>query len=98
MSLRKEFVEKIIYFLSLTFLSYLSYYQVLSFTFYKDDWINFWAVKNNHLENFSACWLHPGTTLEFIFLNKLFGEKIILWLHFGIFLRIIASFCVFFNG
>lgn len=78
---------------SVTFLSCITFWKVLSFGFWRDDWGFIWAAMyqpDTHL----AWNLHPGTKYEDILLVRLFGLNATLWQGFGIFLRIIASLSI----
>src|SRR3989344_4898538 len=80
----------LLYLLILILLSLLSYHKVLGFAFWKDDWYGIY--QKDHLNSFL---LHPGATLEWVFLSKLFGENTFFWQLTGILLRILDSVAIY---
>ncbi len=77
----------------ITLLAIFSFWRVIHFGFWRDDWGFLWAVL--YEPNLPLAWnLHPGTKYEDLLLVKFFGLNTYLWQGFGIFLRIIASLAV----
>lgn len=78
-------------------LSLASYWRVLTFTFWKDDWFLLWGAIHDS-SAFRAYWAHPGTVVEFMWLTRLFGARPLLWnivglgLHIGV--ALVLALCV----
>lgn len=74
--------QRFTYFGLLILLTALSYWRVLTFTFWKDDWWLLWSS----LYRLSALrdWLHPGTPIEFMTFAPLFGMHPLPWQVLGL--------------
>lgn len=70
----------------LTLLAVAVYWQVLSFTFLKDDWGLLWGSLYDP-SLYLAYAIHPVTPIEFFILSHVFGTNYFLWQLFGIFIR-----------
>lgn len=84
----------LLYFFLLATLTFSINFPVLSFSFWRDDWAFFWGAVNND-RSFLTLLFHPGTMVEFYLLSRVFGQHMILWNIFGIFLKLIASWSVY---
>lgn len=77
-------------------LSSLSFWRVVSFDFWRDDWRMLCSIQNPTLVAtlFQKIELHGGTWVENALLFPLFGWKSAFWHLFGIGLRVLASLSV----
>jgi hypothetical protein len=77
-------------------LSWLTYFRIFDFGFWKDDWINWWgAYFKSPL--FLAYWFHPGTTLEFLLFSPFLPANSIGWQIIGFGFKVFAVIsCMFF--
>lgn len=73
-------------FTALVLLSVAVYWQVLFFTFSKDDWGLLWGSLYDPSVYLSYV-IHPVTPIEFFILSHVFGTNYILWQLFGIVIR-----------
>lgn len=80
-----------IFIFSVIVLSLLSYWRVLTFHFWRDDWGALWESQHLSPIAYLISNIHPATPLEYIIFFKLFGLNPIYWNIFGITLRIFAS-------
>jgi len=83
-----------LYFFILTLISFLTYYKVLDFAFWRDDWVFYWGAIQND-KTFLTLLFHPGTMIEFYVLSRVLGQHTMLWNVWGIGLKIFASFTVY---
>lgn len=90
---REQVISKkgiIIFLIGISVLALVSFWRVLHFGFWRDDWGFLYAVMY-HPELPLAWNLHPATKYEDLIFIHLFGLNTYLWQGFGIFLRIVAS-------
>lgn len=83
-------IQTILYIFSISALSLASFWRIISFGFWKDDWFIIWSS----LYSYSTYYHHPGTPIEFFILSHIFGLNPAPWMLFGIILRIFASYFV----
>lgn len=70
-----------------------THWQVVSFGFWKDDWIHVWNAL--YLRDWlSVMTFHPGSIIEFIILARLFGDNTVGWQVVGLLLRALTAFMV----
>lgn len=79
---------------SVSLLSFISFWGVLTFHFWRDDWAFLWTAQHTPFQLLEIT-LHPATWLEEILLIKILGWNPILWNILGILLRIIASIAAY---
>jgi len=77
--------------LLLSILSLFTFWQVLSFDFFQDDYFFLWNALHDPFVQFIN-FRHPGTPLEALLLGHLFGQNAFLWELLGIVLKIIVAY------
>src|SRR5260221_9305581 len=77
--------------LLLSILSLFTFWQVLSFDFFQDDYFFLWNALHDPFVQFIN-FRHPGTPLEALLLGHLFGQNAFLWELLGIILKIIVVY------
>jgi len=89
-----RFRYRLIIFCAYVIVAYLFFGRGLSYQFWADDWNYLWLV--GHPFRFPiVSWLHPGTMVEFIVLDRVLGYmQVHLWQHVGILLKACAAFAV----
>jgi len=89
---QKHRFKKLLFLSLLVILTFGTFWRVLYFDFWKDDWFIMWCMKFGQ----SSCpyYHHPATLLQFFVLTHLFEQNAVLWQLFGIIMRIIISFLV----
>lgn len=75
----------------LTALSFASFWKILSFDLFQDDWFFLWNGLYDPFVQFFN-FKHPGTPLEALVFGPIFGANPILWALLGIVIKITASF------
>lgn len=63
-----------------------SYWRLLTFTFWKDDWFLIWGALHR-TSLFYAYWAHPGTVAEFMWLTGIFHTQPLSWQLVGLILH-----------
>jgi hypothetical protein len=86
-------VSRLGFFFFILLIAFVTYSKVLHFTYYIDDWGYLWK-SYYQVQSLLTTFLQWGTTLEFFFLSRLFGDKVVLWQLFGILLRVVAAYSV----
>ena len=79
--------------LALILLSFATFHESLNFGFWKDDWRYVWCAWSRS-DACGGAWLHPATPVEFIVLERLFGNKVIAWQIIGLLFRAILALSV----
>ncbi len=74
----------------LTILAFAIYSPALQFHFWKDDWHFLWVAIYDPLSSLTQRY-HPGTSVEFYLIVRVFGQRVLAWQYTGIILRILAS-------
>jgi hypothetical protein len=77
----------------LVIVAFVSYWRVIDFTFWIDDWTYLWRGLYDTRE-LLVNWMHFGTSLEFFVFTKLFGTNPLFWQLTGILLRIVSAYAV----
>lgn len=85
--------QRYVYLALLVLLTALSYWRILTFTFWKDDWFLLWSALNK-LDSFYLYWAHPGTPIEFLVATPLFGTNPILWQLTGLAIHLAIALTV----
>lgn len=91
--LQKKWIQVSLLLALLTLLALASFWRVLSFDLWIDDWYLLWGS----LHNIGATvWYynHPDLPLQFFFLSRVFGVHAIYWELYGLLLKIIDAFLV----
>lgn len=93
---KNKFICGIAFVIAIIVLSSLSFWRVVSFDFWRDDWRMLCSIQNPTMVAtvFQKIELHAATWAENALLFPLFGWKPALWHLFGIGLRILASISV----
>lgn len=78
------------YVLILALTAYSAYGKVLSFDFWKDDWIHIWNSLYSW-ENLFHNFMHPATNIQFFVFSHLFGLQPVWWQLMGVGLRWLAA-------
>jgi len=92
--MRRFYSKTSIIVLLFTVLVLVSAGKTLSFGFWKDDWITYWAIKTFSWQYFKH-WLHPGNNIHFLLFTYLLPPNTIGWQILGIFWKVAATFSVF---
>lgn len=92
---KSEFYYLSLFILLISILSFASFWRVLTFHFWRDDWAFLWTGQHQPMLLLTST-LHPATWIEDLLLFKLFGWNPFWWNILGISLRIIASISVYF--
>lgn len=78
---------------SIVALNIASFWRLLTFGLWKDDWSLIWASLYNTYY-YKGYFNHPGTPLEFFLLSPIFGTRAFFWQSFGLLLHVIVSVLV----
>src|SRR5258708_39832110 len=83
--------QTLLYTFFLIIVTLASFWRVVTFDFWKDDWFIIWTSLYTH----SSYYNHPGTPVEFFILSRIFGLHADYWMLLGIVLRIAVSYFVY---
>ena len=88
--------SKFIFIIPVIILPILSYWRVITFDFWRDDWAYLWTAAHYQYQGLFLITLHPATWLEDILLFPILKWNPILWNILGIIFRIVASLTFYF--